>query len=144
MVSVAAADTVNPNTISARPTEPAGGPHIPQKSQKGGGPARKTAKGAAAVTGPGEGAMGQRTDGVSLAATTSSQDNNSRDPGGVRCTHTNSQNPNKTRHQARNAAADPATPNAKRAEPPEPAGAPRKPQNALHKSHEGKHPGASQ
>ncbi|KAF9232703.1 hypothetical protein BU15DRAFT_80942 [Melanogaster broomeanus] len=43
-------------------------------------------------------------------------------------------NPNPTHQAASNAAADPTTPNAKSAEPREPAGAPRKPQNVLYKS----------
>ncbi|KAF9236550.1 hypothetical protein BU15DRAFT_63904 [Melanogaster broomeanus] len=94
----------------------------------------RTAEGTATVTVPGEGAADEMTGSMSLAATVSSLGNDSR---GLRayCTCiTDPQNPNATRQAASNAAADPTTPNAKSAEPREPAGTPHKPQNVPHKS----------
>ncbi|KAF9232351.1 chitin synthase-domain-containing protein [Melanogaster broomeanus] len=94
----------------------------------------RTAEGAAAVTGPGEGTADETTGSMSLTATASSLGDDSRGLR-ARCTCvTNPQNPNATRQVASNAAADPTTPNAKSTEPREPAGALRKPENVLHKS----------
>ncbi|KAF9233695.1 hypothetical protein BU15DRAFT_79854 [Melanogaster broomeanus] len=73
----AAADAVNPNATSARPTEPAGAPHMPQdEPQMEVAGQRLTGRGSkevATAKGPGEDATDREADGLSLAALASSQ-----------------------------------------------------------------------